>query len=92
MLTEILTQLGTTTVVIGVAGWILRSWTSHQFENLQTRHAHSLALKLEAVRADWAKDLARLNVRENYLHTRRVALIEDMHKEAVDTPHQALGG
>jgi hypothetical protein len=84
MLTQILTQLGTTAVVIAIAGWFLKTWISHQFENLQAAHAHNLALKLEAARAEWAKDVARLNVHENYLHTRRVALIEEMHKEAVE--------
>lgn len=84
MLTQILTQLGTTVVVIAIAGWSLRTWISHQFENLQATHAHNLALKLEAARAQWAKDVARLNVHENYLHTKRVVLIEEMHKEAVE--------
>lgn len=84
MLTEILTQLGTTAVVMAIAGWLLKTWISHQFENFHTKHVHNFALKLEAARAEWAKDVARLNVRENYLHTRRVALIEEMHKEAVE--------
>lgn len=84
MLTDILTQLGTTTVVIAIAGWALKAWISHQFENFQTKHAHNLALKLEAARSEWTKEVTRLNVHENYLHTRRVALIEEMHKEAVE--------
>jgi hypothetical protein len=76
MLTDILMQLSTTAVVITIAGWFLKTWISHQFENFQTKHAHNLALKLEAARSEWAKEVARLNVHENYLHTRRVALIE----------------
>lgn len=84
MLTDILTQLGTTAMVVAIAGWVSRTWVSHQFKNLQTSHAHNLALKLEAAPAEWAKDVARLSVHENFLHTRRVALIEAMHKEAVE--------
>lgn len=84
MLTEILTQLSTTAVVIAIAGWFLKTSISHQFENFQTKHAHNLALELEAARAEWAKDIARLNVHEHYLHTRRVTLIEEIHKEAVE--------
>lgn len=84
MLTDILTQLGTTTFVISIAGWLLKTWTSHQFENFHTKYEHELALKLEAIRAQWAKDIARLNIQENYLHTRRVALIEEMHNEAIE--------
>ena len=84
MLTEILTQLTTTAVVIAIAGWFLKTWIAHQFENFQATHAHNLALKLEATRGQWAKDVARLGVHENYLHTRRVALIEEMHGEAVE--------
>lgn len=84
MLQEILTQLTTTTVVIAVAAWLLKAWISHQLEEFQAKNAHTLALELEAARAEWAKDVARLNVHEEFLHTRRVALIEEMHAEAVE--------
>ena len=84
MLQEILTQLTTTTVVVAIAAWLLKAWISHQLEEFQVKNAHTLALELETVRAEWAKDLARFNVHENYLHTRRVTLIEQMHTEAVE--------
>lgn len=84
MLNEILTQLSTTAVVMAIAGWLLKTWISNQFRNLEATHEQNLALKLEETRAQWAKDVARLSVHENYLHTRRVALIEEMHEEAVE--------
>jgi hypothetical protein len=84
MLKEILTQLGTTAVVIAIAGWLLKTWITHQLENLHSRNSHDLALKLEDARAAGAKDVARLNVHESYLHKRRVELIEQMHSEMVE--------
>jgi len=83
MLKDILTQLGTTAVVIAIAGYTLKAWIAHQLEKLKTQNAHELALKLEASRAEWSKDLARLNVHESYLHKRRVELIEKMYAEMI---------
>lgn len=84
LLTEIVTQLGTTAVVVAITGWLLKTWISHQLEHFHTKYTHTFALKLEEARAAWARDIARLNIHENYLHTRRVCLIEEMHREAVD--------
>ena len=81
---EILTQLGTTAFVIAVAGYVMKAWITHQLERLKEQHAHQLALKLETVRGDWAKEVARLNVHEAYLHKRRVELIEEMHSKMVN--------
>lgn len=61
MLTEILTQLSTTAVVIAIAGWFLKTWISHQFENFHTKNAHNLALQLEA--EDVLPALRRLSIR-----------------------------
>jgi hypothetical protein len=69
MLKDILTQIGVTSVVIGIAGYLFKMW---------------LSLKLETVRSEWAKEVARLNVHETYLHKRRVELIEEMYAEMVE--------
>jgi len=69
MLKDILTQIGVTSVVIGIAGYLFKMW---------------LSLKLETVRSEWAKDVARLNVHESHLHKRRVELIEEMYAEMVE--------
>jgi hypothetical protein len=84
MLKDVLTQLGTTSFVIAIAGYALKTWIAHQLERLKTQSAHELALKLETARSEWAKDVARLNVHESYLHKRRVDLIEEMYAEMVE--------
>jgi phage repressor protein C with HTH and peptisase S24 domain len=71
MLKDVLTQLGTTSVVIAIAGYLFKTWIAHQLEKLKTQNAHELSLKLETARAEWAKDVARLNVHESYLHKKR---------------------
>ena len=84
MLKDILTQLGSTAVVIAIAGYILKIWIAHQLERFKTQNEHQLALKLESARAEWAKDIARLNVHESYLHQRRVEIIEEMYAKMVE--------
>ena len=68
MFKEILAQLGTTSVVVAAAVFLMKTWLTHQLERLKTQNSHTLSLKLEEIRADWAKDVARLNVREGCLH------------------------
>jgi len=84
MINEILAQLGTTTVVIAIAGFIFKIWISHYFENLVKKSEHQLAIKLESVKADWAKDVAKLNVHEEYLHKKRVDLIEALYSKMLE--------
>ncbi len=88
MLSDILTQLGTTTVVIGVAGFFLRSWFLHQLEKLQKSNEHQLALQLESAKARWAKDVAKISVHETYLHEKRVKLIEELHELSLKAEQQ----
>lgn len=84
MLKDIITQLGSTAVVIAIAGYILKTWIAHQLEGLKTQSEHQLALKLESARAEWAKDIARLNVHESYLHQRRTEIIEKMYAKMLE--------
>ncbi len=69
MLKDILTQIGVTSVVIGVAGYLFKIW---------------LSLKLETVRAEWTKDVERLKVHESHLHKKRIDLIEEMYAEMIE--------
>ncbi len=84
MLYDILTQLGTTTVVIAIAGFIFKLWISHHFKKLINESEHQLAIKLESVRAEWAKDVAKLGVHEEYLHKKRVDLIETLYSKMLE--------
>lgn len=84
MLNDILIQLGATTVVVGIAGYLLKTWIAHQLEGVKAEHAHELAVKLEHTRAEVAKEVARLSVHESYLHKRRVELLEEMHAAMIE--------
>lgn len=84
MIKDILTQLGSTAVVIGIAGYVLKTWVAHQLEGLTAQSEHQLALQLESARADCAKEIARLNVHEGYLHNRRVEVLEAMYAKMLE--------
>ncbi len=84
VISSLLTELAATTVIIAVAGWILRTTLSHLIEKLHRQQTHSLALDLEGARGKISRDLARLNVHESYLHKRRVELIEELYGYMID--------
>ena len=81
---NILTQLGATTVVVAVAGYLLRSWLSYQIRSLRTHYEHKNSIQIETIRNEFSKDITRLGIHENYLHRRRVELIETIYRQAVD--------
>ncbi len=87
MIENLLTQLGTTTAVVAVAGYLLRSWFSYQIQLLRSDYEHQNTIQIETIRAEFSRDLARLNIHENYLHRKRVDLIESMHHRAVDAEY-----
>jgi len=84
MIIDILTKLGTSTVVMVIAVYVLKNWIRHQFEKNKTSSDHQLNLTIETIRAEWAKEVAKLNVHETYLHQRRVELIEKIYAKMVD--------
>ena len=84
MLNEILTHLGATAVVVAIAAYVLKTWIFHQLQDAELKYAHDLAVKLEHGRAEVAKDIARLNVHEDYLHKKRVDLLEQMYAVMVE--------
>ena len=79
MIKEILTQLGSTAVVIAIAGYIFKTWAAHQLDKMTIQNKHQLDLQLELARSVWAKETAKLNVHESYLHKRRVEVIETIY-------------
>lgn len=87
MIENLLTQLGTTSVVVAVAGYFLRSWLSYQIQTLRSDHEHQNTIQIETIRAEFTKDIARLNIHENYLHRKRVDLIESIYHQAVDAEY-----
>ena len=87
MIENLLTQLGTTSAVVAVAGYLLRSWLSYQIQALRNDYEHQNAIQIETIRAEFSKDIARLNIHENYLHRRRVELIEKIYHRAVDAEY-----
>ncbi len=84
MIENLLTQLGTTAIVIAVAGYLFRSWLSYQIQSLRSAYEHQNSIQLEAIRAEFSKDITRLGVHENYLHRRRTEIIESIFHRAVD--------
>ena len=84
MIENLLTQLGTTAVVIAVAGYLFRSWFSYQIQSLRSAYEHQNSIQLEAIRAEFSKDITRLGIHENYLHRRRAELIETIYHRVVD--------
>ena len=72
MLNDILTQLGATTVVVGIAAYLLKTWIAHQLEKLKAQNAHELAVKVEHIRAEVAKEVARLGVHQWWAMKRRL--------------------
>lgn len=73
MLEDILTQLGSTAVVISIGAYAAKEWVEHQMEKISTQNSHELA-----------RQLAKLNVHEPYLHKRRVEVIEAIYEKALD--------
>ena len=87
MIQDLLTQLGTTGVVVAVAGYFFRSWMSYEIQSLRSDYEQQHLIHLETIRAEFSKDIARLSIHENYLHRRRVELIEEIYHKAVDTEY-----
>lgn len=81
MLKEILTQLGTTAVVVAITGFIFKTWISHHLTKLLIKSEQQFAIQIENVRAEWAKEVAKLNVHESHLHNKRVELIEALYSK-----------
>lgn len=73
MIEDILTQLGTTAVVIAIAAFIAKAWLAHQLDRMSARNSHELA-----------KQIAKLRVHEPHLHKRRVEVIEAMYSKILD--------
>ena len=84
MIEDLLTQLGTTSVVVAVAGYLLRSWLLYQIQSLRSDYEHQNSIQIETIRAEFSKDVTRLGIYENYLHRRRAELIENIYHRAVD--------
>lgn len=84
MIKDILTQLGSTAVVIAIAGYIFKTWVAHKLESLASQNKHDLDLKLEMAKTEFAKEIAKLNVHESYLHKRRVEVIEAIYAKMLD--------
>ena len=73
MIEDILTQIGSTTVVIAIAAYIAKTWVTHQMKKLSAQNSHELA-----------RQIAKLNVHEPYLHKRRVEVIEAIYKKTLN--------
>lgn len=73
MVKDILTQLGTSAVVIAITAYFAKTWLKHQLDRVEKQNSHELA-----------KQIARLNIHEPYLHKRRVDLIEAMYSKMID--------
>lgn len=73
MLEDIITQLGSTAVVISIGAYVAKKWIEHQIEKMSTQNSHELA-----------RQLAKLNVHEPYLHKRRTEVIEAIYEKALD--------
>ena len=84
MIEDLLTQLGTTAFVVAVAGYLLRSWLSYQIQSLRSAYEHQHSIQIETIRAEFSKDITRLGIYENYLHRKRVEIIESIYHQAVD--------
>jgi hypothetical protein len=84
ILGDFLVQIGGTAVALAIAGYLARIWLTHQFDKARAQNSHELAVKLEAVRAEWAREIARLNVHESYLHKRRVEILEMLFGKMID--------
>src|SRR5690554_8100381 len=70
VLEDIITQLGSTAVVISIGAYVAKKWIEHQIEKMSTQNSHELA-----------RQLAKLNVHEPYLHKRRTEVIEAIRSE-----------
>ncbi len=81
---DLFAQLAATSVVIAIAGYLLKMWLANRLDRDKSDHEHELEVHLEVLRADWARDLARLNVHETYLHARRVRVIEKLYADVID--------
>lgn len=73
VLEDILTQIGSTAVVISIGAYAAKKWIEHQLNKIATQSSHELA-----------RQLAKLNVHEPYLHKRRVDVIEAIYGKALD--------
>jgi len=69
-----LAQLGSTAAVIAIAAYIAKTWVTRQLDKMATQNTH-----------EFAKQIAKLNVHEPYLHKRRVEVIEAMYTKVLDT-------
>ncbi len=81
---NILAQLLSTSVVVGVAGFAMKSWFTHHLSKLEKSNIHELNIQLESLKAQWTKETAKLNVHESYLNNKRVELIEDLYEQMLE--------
>ena len=80
MLGDIITQLGSTAVVISIGAYFAKKRIEHQIEKVSTQNSHELA-----------RQLAKLNVHEPYLHKRRTEVIEAIYEKALDAEFSLKG-
>ena len=73
MIENILTQIGSSAVVIAISAYIAKTWVKHQLDKVTAQNSHELA-----------KQIAKLNVHESHLHKRRVEVIEAMYSKMLD--------
>lgn len=73
MIEDILTQIGSSAVVIAIAAYIAKTWVKHQLSRMTAHNSHELA-----------KQIAQLNLHEPHLHKRRVEVIEAMYAKMLD--------
>ncbi|MBE4026705.1 hypothetical protein HJ129_01430 [Vibrio parahaemolyticus] len=66
-----LAQLFSTSLVVSIAGFLMKSWFTHHLSKLEKNNLHELNVQLESLKAQWTKETAKLNVHESYLHKKK---------------------
>ncbi|MBE4382399.1 hypothetical protein HJ030_04405 [Vibrio parahaemolyticus] len=79
-----LAQIFSTSLVVSIAVFLMKSWFTHHLSKLEKNNLHELNVQLESLKAQWTKETAKLNVHESYLHKKRVELIEDLYEKMLE--------
>jgi hypothetical protein len=71
-------------LLLGALGFLLKLWLdkrlSHHLDILKDEYSHRLNSELEHFKSELAKDIARFNIREAWIHEKRMQLFSELYE------------
>ena len=84
MINQILTNIGTTAVVVGIAGYLAKLWIERLVARSDKRYAHNLDISRQQLQRDFSQELSKTQLQESFLHKKRIEIIEQLYTQALE--------